>query len=86
MYTTPIYTFKCRQAKILPLEYMFTMNDLVLFHAIVYNRSPLSMPDYLSLYDGTSGQCNTHLDQFSFVSNIQHSITGIKNLKKSFFF
>ena len=44
------------------------------------------MPDYLTLYDGTSGLRITHLDQLSYVSNIQHNTTSVNNLNKSFFF
>ena len=57
-----------------------------MFHQVVYKTVPLSMPDYLTLYDGTSGLRITHLDHLSFISHIQHNITGINNLNKSFFF
>ena len=81
------YTRKCRQANILPLIYMFNCNDMVIFHQIVYKLIPLSMPGYLSLYDGTSGLRSTHLDQLSYVSHIEHNNnTSINNLNKSFFF
>ena len=81
-----IYMSKCRQANILPISYMFINNDLAMFHQIVYKLIPLSLPDYLTVYDGTSGLRKTHLDHFSFVSHIQHNSTGINNLNKSFFF
>ena len=80
------YIRKCQQANVLPLLYIFKTNDMVMFHQIVYGLIPLSMPDYLTLYDGTSGLRITHLDQLSYVSNIQHNTTSINNLNKSFFF
>ena len=64
---------------------MFINNDLIMFHQIVYKLISLNMPDYLKLYDGTSGLRKTHLDHLSFVSHIQYN-TGVNNLNKSFFF
>ena len=80
------YIRKCRQANVLQLLYMFKTNDVVMFHQIVYSLIPLIMPDYLTLYDGTSVLRITHLDQLSYVSNIQHNTTSNNNLNKSFFF
>ena len=65
---------------------MFDKYDMIMFHQIVYKTLPLTMPDYLTFYDGTSGLRQTHLDHLSFISNIQHNVTGINNLYKSFFF
>ena len=81
-----IYIRKCRQVNILPILYLFDKFDMIMFHQVVYKTVPLSMPDYLTLYDGTSGLRITHLDHLSFISHIQHNITGINNLNKSFFF
>ena len=44
------------------------------------------MPDYLTLYNGNSRLCNTHLDNLSFVTNIASTATSINNLNKSLFF
>ena len=65
---------------------MFDNYDMIMFHQIVYKTVPLSFPEYLTLYDGTSGLRTTHLDHLSYVSHISHNITGINNLNKSFFF
>ena len=81
-----IYTRKCRQANVLPLQYIFNINDMVIFHQIVYKLIPLSMPEYLTIYDGTSGLRATHLDELSYVSHIQHNTESTYNLNKSFFF
>ena len=49
-----IYTRKCQQANVLPLLYIFNINDMVIFHQIVYKLIPLSMPDYLRPFDGAT--------------------------------
>ena len=59
---------------------------MVTFHQIVYKLIPLSMPDYITLFDGTTALRSTHLDELSYVSHIQHNTTSIQNLNKSFFF
>ncbi len=63
----------------------FDLNDLILFHKVVYEHIPLKMPDYLKLYDNNSRLRSTHLDSLSFVSAIlpKNSNRGI--LDKSFF-
>ena len=43
------YLKKCRQANILPLSYRFDLNDLILFHKVVYMLIPLKLPHYVSL-------------------------------------
>ena len=80
-----IYTRKCRQANVLQLLHMFDKIDMIMFHQIVYRTTPLSFPEHLKPYDGTSGLRTTHLDHLSYVSNIQHNTTGINNLNISFF-
>ena len=81
-----VYIRKCRQAKILPLLYKFNVNDMVLFHNIVNNLIPMSLPEYLHLFDGTTALRTTHLDNLCYVSTIIQRTTGISNLNKSFFF
>ena len=83
---THAYRRKFRQANVLPLLYMFNINDMVIFHQIVYKLIPLSMPDYLTPFDGATALRVTHLDQLSYVSHTQHNTTSIQNLNKSFFF
>ena len=62
-------------------DYVEHMN---IFHKVVYNIIPVTMPDYLTLYSGDSRLRSTHLDNLSFVSNI--ASTSISNLNKFFFF
>ena len=59
---------------------------MVLFQNIVYNLIPVSLPEYLSLFDGNTPLRSTYLDQLCYVSSIIHRTKGITNLNKSFFF
>ena len=80
------YVKKCRQVNILPLSKRFNLNDLILFHKIVYGISSLAMPGYLSRYCGISRLRSCHLDSLSYVSAILPQ-RGIRNhLSKSFFY
>ena len=46
-YTKQMYHQKLKNLDIMPLELKFLLNDLVLFHNIVYNVSVIKMPEYL---------------------------------------
>ena len=59
---------------------------MVLFHNIISNLIPITLPEYLSLFDGNNPLRVTHLDELCYVSNIIIRNTGISNLNKSFFF
>ena len=59
---------------------------MILFHKIVYNFTPVNLPDYLSLFDGITPLRSTHLDQLCFISSITQRSTSTNNLKKSFFY
>ena len=80
------YFRKCRQANILPLSKRFDLNDLVLFHKVVYQDIPLKLPEYLKFFDGTSRLRSTHLDDLCFVSDILPRASAPNLLKKSFFY
>ena len=67
-YSDELYALRCKQAEILPLQQHFDLNDLLFFHKIVYNIIPVSLPNYISPYDGVSRQRASHLDHMSFVS------------------
>ena len=41
------YLPKCEQANIFPLSYKFRLNDLVLFHKVIYKKIPVKLPGYL---------------------------------------
>ncbi len=80
------YLIKCRELKILPLNHRFDLNDLILFHKVVYRLIPLELPEYLIFFNGESRLRSTHLDKMSLVSTIlpRNSNKGIVN--KSFFY
>ena len=83
-YTT--YIQKCRQVNLLPLAKKFDLNDLILFHKIVYNLIHLKLPDYLSFFNGNSRLRSCHLDDLSIVSSLQPKSFSNKSLNKSFFY
>ena len=80
------YINKCKQADILPLEQRFKLNDLVLFHKVLHNFVPLTAPDYLSWYDGSSRLRRTHLDHKSLTCSLLPRSFTTHLLDKSFFF
>ena len=79
------YLIKCKQVNILPLSYRFDLNDLVLFHKIVYKLNSVTLPEYLKLFDGQTQLRTTHLDSLSYVSSLNYSASGLNKLNKSFF-
>ena len=56
---------------ILPLQLHFELNDLVFFYKIIYKLIPVSLPAYISPYNGdsTSRLRNTRMDDMSYVVN-----------------
>ena len=80
------YIKKCREVDILPLTQKFDLNDLVLFHKVVYNLIPLDLPQYLSLFEGNSRLRSSHHDRLSFVCTLQPKGTSTGLLDKSFFY
>ena len=53
-YSKAQYFYKLQGIDILPLKQKFTLNDLILFHKIVYNISFISLPDYIILVDDST--------------------------------
>ena len=84
-YTRTVYLKKCQNVNILPIEYRFNVADMTLFHKIVYNLIPISIPMYLRRFE-SSRLRSTHLDSLSFEVNISTEPINYHNLKKSFFF
>ena len=78
------YLMKCRQVNLLPQSKRFDLNDLILFHKIIYNLIPVNLPNYLSFFNGFSRLRSCHLDSLSIVSNLQPRSDTC--LKKSFFY
>ena len=66
-YSEEFHDFRCKQTDILPLKLHFDLNDLLLFHKIVYNLIPLTMPSYISTYHGASKLRSSHLDYMSYI-------------------
>ena len=64
------YIQKCRQVNLLPISNKFDLSDLILFHKIVYELSPLKLPMYLTFFSGTSRLRSCHFDSLTFVSSI----------------
>ena len=83
-----VYIQKCRGVNLLPLRKLFELNSLVLFHKIVYEYIPLTLPSYLTFYSGNTRLRSCHLDTLSIVCNIQSSTNRSTeiHLKKSFYF
>ena len=80
------YIQKCRQVDLLPLSIRFDLNDIILFHKIIYKLIPLELPDYLSFFNGYSRLRSCHLDNLSIVSSLQANSLNTNCLKKSFFY
>ena len=53
-YSNEVYIRKCKQVNILHLFCRLNLNDMNLFHKIVYKTIPINMPDYLARYNGDS--------------------------------
>ena len=90
-YTAETYIKKCKSVDILPLSQKFDLNDLVFFHKIVNSLVPVTLPSYLSFYDGISRLRSCHLDNLSLVSSItprssQSASRSNSPLSKSFFY
>ena len=75
-YTNLDYLLRCRQLDILPLDFKFTFNDLLLFHKILNNFCPIKLPNYLHHYDpgGRRRLRSCHLDHLSLVSDVQPKV------------
>ena len=82
------YYRKCRQANILPLSKRFDLNDIILFHKVVYQYIPLELPNYLKFFDGCSRlrSRSAHLDDLCIVSDMLPRASAPNLLKKSFFY
>ena len=57
------------QLKVLNTKF-FDLNDLILFHKIVYEKVPISLPNFIHRYSGHGRLRQTNLDSLSFVSHI----------------
>ena len=82
-----VYIHKCRQLNLLPMSSLFDLFDLIFFHKVVYNLTPVALPTYLNFYQGNSRLRSCHLDSLSMVSSISPQTSSNRNiLYKSFFY
>ena len=68
------YIMKCKELNFLPLNFHLLLNDLVLFHKIIRNLSPIKLPNYLHFYTENSRLRSSHLDEMSLVCDIRPKI------------
>lgn len=80
------YIAKCQQINILPLHLRFKLNDLLFFYKVVNSLIPISLPPYLSWFNGETRLRSTHLDRLSIVCSLPPLTNKSRILKKSFFF
>ena len=90
-YSPELYVQKCKFLDILPLSSKFDLNDLLFFHKVVNDLVPISLPSYLSFYQGGSRLRSCHLDKLSVVSSLipissYFSDRSNNPLSKSFFY
>ena len=57
-YSDEVYAIRCRQANILPLKLHFELKDLVFFYKVIYKLIPVSLPTYISPFNGDSRLVN----------------------------
>ena len=69
-YHQEIYLNRCMQIHIIPMLKFFDLNDLILFHKIVYEKVPISLPNFIHRYSGHGCLRQTNLDSLLFVSHI----------------
>ena len=74
--TLSTYIQKCRQVNLLPISSRFDLTDLLLFHKILYELSPIKLPSYLSFFDGNSRLRSCHFDTLNIVSSIHPRSCG----------
>ena len=64
-----LYIIKCKQLDILPITSRLKLFDLTFFHSIVYGYSPVSLPYYLTQFQGSRLR-SSHLDDLCLVSSV----------------
>ena len=69
-----VYIRKCRQVKLLPIDKMFDLRDLVLFHKIINGYIPIYLPSYVVRFNGSSRLRDNHLDSECFICIIDNNI------------
>ena len=66
-YSPDLYFQKCKSLNILPLAFRFMLNNLVMFHKLFYNLSPVKLPTLnMNTYTENSLR-SSHCDSLSIV-------------------
>ena len=87
-YDQETYLNRCMQIQIIPMLKFFDINDLILFHKIIYGKVPISLPNFIHRYSGHGRLRQVNLDSLSFVShsNSDHIIKSCRSpFYKSFY-
>ena len=87
-YDVEVYLNRCSQLKITPMSTFFDIRDLILFHKIVYERIPISLPTFIKPYTGYGRLRNANLDSQSFISDAFSNVLNSSSRSpfyKSFF-
>ena len=69
-YDQETYINRCMQIQIITVLKFFDINDLVLFHKIIYERIHLSLPNFVQRYSGFKRLRQANLDFLSFISYV----------------
>ena len=70
------------------MSIFFDIRDLILFHKIVYERAPISLPTFIKPYTGFGRLRNANLDSLSFISDAFSNVPNSSSRSpfyKSFF-
>ena len=89
-YSPELYFQKCKFLDILPMQFRFILNDLILFHKIFYDLSTIKFPFYLKPFTSSSLR-SCHLDTLCLVSEIipkinVTSVSSFQPFASSFFY
>ena len=85
-YSIDKYFSKCKQIDIPPLQLHFELNDLMFFYKIVRELIPVSLPNYIVPYMGTSTLRSRHLDPLCYVYAADKRIPTTSPFFKSYFY
>ena len=69
-YDQETYVDRCMQIQIIPMLKFFDINDLILFHKIIYERLLLSLPNFIHCCSGSGRLRQANLDSLSFVGHV----------------
>ena len=80
-YSEPDYLKKLKNLKILPFEYYCLINDLIIFHKVIHNSMPVSLPK-----ENIQNKSRTRSNYSNVTYQLIESVSAPKNtLTNSFF-